>query len=75
MLLLEEHKSQRPGYNGHRYAQFFENQRRYAKSLKRRLRQIHCAGLTVELIGGSCTLIFIAAQGASRYIYAFATPR
>jgi transposase len=44
MLLWEEHKSQHLGQNTHRYSQFCENYRRYAKSLKRSMRQIHRAG-------------------------------
>jgi transposase len=66
------------------YSQFCENYRRYAKSLKRSMRQIHrageklfidYAGPTLELIGGSRAHIFVAALGASSYTYACATPR
>ena len=84
MLLWEEHSTQHPGQTTHSYFQFSENYRRYAKSLKRSMRQIHrareklfidYAGPTVELIGGSRAHIFVAALGASSYTYACATPR
>ena len=82
MLLWEEHTAQHPGEATHRYSQFCENYRRYAKSLKRSMRQIHragerlfidYAGPTVELIDGSRAHVFGAALGASSYTYA--TPR
>jgi transposase len=66
-----------------RYSQFCENYRRFAKSLKRSMRQTHrageklfidFAGPTVELIGGERASIFVAAMGASGYCFATATP-
>lgn len=62
MLLWQEHATQHPGHRTHRYTQFCENYRRYAKSLKRSMRQIHrggeklfidYAGPTVELTDSS----------------------
>jgi transposase len=84
MLLWEEHGAQHPGQAIHSYSQFCENYRRYAKTLKRSMRQIHrageklfidYAGPTVELTDGSRAHIFVAALGASSYTYACATPR
>ena len=84
MLLWEEHGAQHSGQTTHSYSQFCENYRRYAKTLKRSMRQIHrageklfidYAGPTVELTDGSRAHIFVAALGASSYTYACATPR
>ena len=44
MLLWEEHCHEHPDEPTHRYSQFCENYRRYAKTLKRSMRQIHRAG-------------------------------
>jgi transposase len=66
-----------------RYSQFCENYRRFAKSLKRSMRQIHrageklfidFAGPTVELTDGQRASIFVAAMGASGHCFATATP-
>ena len=84
MLLWQEHTAQHPGESTHRYSQFCENYRQYAKSLKRSMRQIHrageklfidYAGPTVALTDGSRAHIFVAALGASSYTFACATPR
>ena len=84
MLLWEEHARQHPGQRTHSYSQFCENYRRYAKTLKRSMRQIHrageklfidFAGPTVALTDGSRAHIFVAALGASSYTFACATPR
>lgn len=84
MLLWEEHISQHPDQQTHRYSQFCENYRRYAQRLKRSMRQIHrageklfvdFAGLTVSLINGQRAHIFVATLGASSYTFACATPR
>ncbi len=84
MLLWQEHVSPHPGASTHCYSQFCENYRRYAKSLKRSMRQIHrageklfidYAGPTVALADGSRAHIFVAALGASSYTFAYATPR
>ena len=84
MLLWEEHATQHPGQTIHSYSQFCENYRRYARTLKRSMRQIHrageklfidFAGPTVGLTDGSRAHIFVAALGASSYTFACATPR
>ena len=84
MLLREEHGAQHPDQTTYRYTQFCERYRRYAKSLKRSMRQVHrageklfidYAGPTIELTVGSRAHIFVAALGASSYTYACATPR
>jgi transposase len=84
MLLWEEHGAQHSGQLTHSYSQFCENYRRYAKTLKRSMRQIHrageklfidYAGPTVELTDNSRAHIFVAALGASSYTFACATPR
>ncbi len=84
MLLWEEHVQAHPDEPTHRYSQFCENYRRYAKTLKRSMRQTHrageklfidFAGPTIELVGGSRAHIFVAALGASSYTFACATPR
>lgn len=84
MLLWEEHATQHPGQTIHSYSQFCENYRRYAKTLKRSMRQIHrageklfidFAGPTVGLNDGSRAHIFVAALGASSYTFACATAR
>ena len=83
MLLWEEHATQHPGQTIHSYSQFCENYRRYARTLKRSMRQIHrageklfidFAGPTVGLVDGSRAHIFVAALGASSYTFACATP-
>lgn len=65
-----------------RYSQFCENYRRFAKSLKRSMRQSHRAGekLFIDFAGPTVTLtdggqanIFVAAMGASGYCFALAT--
>ncbi len=84
MLLWQEHSEQHPDESIHSYSQFCENYRRFAKTLKRSMRQIHrageklfidYAGPTVGLIGGSRAHIFVSALGASGYTFAYATPR
>ena len=84
MLLWEEHATQHAGQTIHSYSQFCENYRRYAKTLKRSMRQIHrageklfidFAGPTIGLTDGSRAHIFVAALGASSYTFACATPR
>jgi transposase len=65
-----------------RYSQFCENYSRFAKTLKRSMRQAHrageklfidFAGPTLELEGGGRANIFVAAMGASGYCFALAT--
>jgi len=84
MLLWQEHSERHPDATIHSYSQFCENYRRYAKTLKRSMRQVHrageklfidYAGPTVALIDGNRAHIFVAALGASGYTFAYATPR
>jgi len=84
MLLWEEHRADYADCQTYAYPQFCENYRRFAKQLKRSMRQIHrageklfidYAGPTIALTDGSRAHIFVAALGASSYTYACATPR
>ena len=88
MLLWQEHVDQHVDQHSqqttYRYTQFCELYRRYAKSLKRSMRQVHrageklfidYAGPTVALADGSRANIFVAALGASSYTFACATAR
>ena len=84
MLLWQEHRAQHPDQSTYRYTQFCERYRRYAKSLKRSMRQTHhageklfidYAGPTIALVDGSRANIFVAALGASSYTFACATER
>ena len=84
MLLWEEHVAQHVGEPTHRYSQFCENYRQFARQLKRSMRQIHrageklfidFAGPTLALSDGSRAHIFVAALGASSFTFACATPR
>jgi len=84
MLLWQEHSEQHQGEVIHSYSQFCENYRRFAKTLKRSMRQIHrageklfidYAGPTVGLTDASRAHIFVSALGASGYTFAYATPR
>ncbi len=84
MLLWQEHVERHRDAHTHRYTQFCEHYQRYAKTLKRSMRQIHrageklfidYAGPTVALCDGSRAHIFVAALGASGYTFACATPR
>lgn len=84
MLLWTEYKEQYPG--GLRYSQFCHLYQQWASQLEVWMRQDHKAGEkmfvdyagdTIEIHGGSGAIdlaqIFIAALGASHYIYAEAT--
>ena len=84
MLLWEEHRADYADCQTYAYSQFCENYRRFAKQLKRSMRQINrageklfidYAGPTIALTDGSRAHIFVAALGASSYTYACATPR
>lgn len=84
MLLWEEYRLAHPGESTYQYSQFCVNLRRFAKRLKRSMRQIHhageklfidFAGPTVALSDGARAHIFVAALGASCYTFACATPR
>ena len=84
MLLWEEHVGQRPEQRTHKYSQFCEHYRQYARTLKRSMRQTHrageklfvdFAGPTLGLNNGDRVHIFVASLGASSYTFACATPR
>lgn len=84
MLLWEEYRADYADRHTYAYSQFCENYRRFAKQLKRSMRQVHrageklfidFAGPTIGLTDGSRAHIFVAALGASSYTYACATPR
>jgi transposase len=84
MLLREEYRADNADRQTYGYSQFCDNYRRFAKQLKRSMRQIHrageklfidYAGPTIALTDGSRAHIFVAAMGASSYTFAYATPR
>lgn len=84
MLLWEEHRAVFAHAKTYSYSQYCENYRRFARRLKRSMRQVHrageklfidFAGPTMPLTDGSRAHIFVAALGASSYTYACATPR
>ncbi|MEJ7807448.1 MAG: IS21 family transposase, partial [Telluria sp.] len=84
MLLWEEHRADYADCQTYAYSQYCENYRRFAKQLKRSMRQIHrageklfidYAGPTIALTDGTRAHIFVASLGASSYTYACATPR
>jgi hypothetical protein len=84
MLLWEEHRADYADRQTYGYTQFCENYRRFAKQLKRSMRQVHrageklfidYAGPSIGLTDGSRAHIFVAALGASSYTFACATPR
>jgi transposase len=83
MLLWEEHRADYADRQTYGYTQFCENYRRFAKQLKRSMRQVHrageklfidYAGPTIGLTDGGRAHIFVAALGASSYTFACATP-
>ena len=82
MLLWEEHRTEHADAQTYSYSQYCENYRRFAKRLKRSMRQVHhageklfidFAGPTVPLTDGGRAHIFVAALGASSYTFACAT--
>jgi transposase len=84
MLLWEEHRTEHADAQTYSYSQYCENYRRFAKRLKRSMRQVHhageklfidFAGPTVPLTDGGRAHIFVAALGASSYTFACATGR
>jgi transposase len=84
MLLWEEYRADHADRQTYAYSQFCDNYRRFARQLKRSMRQIHrageklfidYAGPTIALTDGSRAHIFVAAMGASSYTFACATPR
>ena len=84
MLLWEEYRADHADRQTYAYSQFCDNYRRFARQLKRSMRQVHrageklfidYAGPTLALTDGSRAHIFVAALGASSYTFACATPR
>lgn len=84
MLLWEEYRADHATEQTYGYTQFCENYRRFARQLKRSMRQVHrageklfidYAGPTIGLTDGTRAHVFVAAMGASSYTYACATPR
>jgi transposase len=74
MLLWEEYPADHADRQTYAYSQFCDNYRRFARRLKRSMRQIHrggeklfidYAGPTIALTDGSRAHIFVAAMGAS----------
>src|SRR5476649_26083 len=83
MLLWEEYRAEHADRQTYAYSQFCDNYRRFARQLKRSMRQIHrageklfidYAGPTIALTDGGRAHIFVASMGASSYTYACATP-
>lgn len=83
-LLWEEYRADYADRHTYSYSQFCENYRRFAKQLKRSMRQIHrvgeklfidYAGPTLALTDGSRVHFFVEAMGASSYTFACATAR
>lgn len=84
MLLWEEYRAEYADRQTYAYSQYCDNYRRFAKTLKRSMRQVHrageklfidFAGPTIGLRDGGRAHIFVAAMGASSYTFACATPR
>ena len=82
MLLWQEYRSSHEGQRTWAYTQFCGHYKRFAKSLKRSMRQhrrageklfIDYAGPTLELADGTRAQVFVAAMGASSYTFAWAT--
>ena len=82
MLLWQEHQANHLLERTHQYSQYCENYRRWAKTLKRSMRQVHkageklfvdFAGPTIGLTDGSRAHIFVSSMGASGYTFALAT--
>ena len=74
MLLWEEYQAAYADWQTYRYSQLCDNYRRFARQLKRSMRQIHrageklfidFAGPTIGLTDGSRAHIFVAAMGVS----------
>jgi transposase len=82
LLLWQEYRAAHEAQRTWAYTQFCEHYKRFAKSLKRSMRQhrrageklfIDYAGPTLELADGSRAQIFVSALGASSYTFAWAT--
>lgn len=81
-LLWQEYRAAHAGCRTWGYTQFCEHYKRFAKSLKRSMRQQHragekmfadFAGPTLALADGSRAQVFVAALGASSYTFACAS--
>jgi len=82
-LLWQEYRAAHEGERTWGLTQFCEHYKRYAKTLRRSMRQTHRAGekLFVDFAGPTLTLadggrgqVFVAAMGASSYTFACVTP-
>ncbi len=83
-LLWEEYRADHADQHTYAYSQYCDKYNRFAKMLKRSMRQIHragekmfidFAGPTIPLTDGTRAHIFVAAMGASSYTFAYATER
>jgi len=83
-LLWEEYCADHADQQTYAYSQYCDKYNRFAKLLKRSMRQIHrageklfidFAGPTIPLTDGTRAHIFVAAMGASSYTFAYATER
>jgi transposase len=81
-LLWQEYRAANEGRRTWAYTQFCEHYKRFAKSLKRSMRQHHragekmfadFAGPTLAMDGGERAHVFVAVLGASNYTYACVT--
>jgi transposase len=81
-LLWEEYRASNEGQRTWGFTQFCEHYKRYTRTLRRSMRQVHrageklfvdYAGPTLELADGGRAQVFVAAMGASSYTYACAT--
>jgi len=84
VLLWEEYCTDHADQQTYAYSQYCDKYNRFAKLLKRSMRQIHrageklfidFAGPTIPLTDGTRAHIFVAAMGASSYTFAYATER
>ena len=82
MLLWQEYRAAHAGRRTWAYTQFCEHYKAFAKTLKRSMRQqrrageklfIDYAGSTLALTDGTRAQVFVAAMGASSYVFACAT--
>jgi transposase len=82
MLLWQEYRAAHEGQRTWAYTQFCGHYKKFAKSLKRSMRQhrrageklfIDYAGPTLGLADGTRAQVFVAALGASSYTFAWAT--
>lgn len=81
-LLWEEYRASHEGERTWAFTQFCEHYKRYARTLKHSMRQLHrageklfvdYAGPTIALADGGRGQVFVAAMGASSYTFACVT--